>query len=83
MLVAGLDIALPHASRRIAAILLPRQSSQDYDPEVIRSMFGLTRVEAAVVKLLCDGLTPVEAAQRMRVSPNTLRGYIESNIPET
>jgi hypothetical protein len=30
-----------------------------------------------IVKLLSDGLTPTEVASRMRISPNTLRGYMK------
>ncbi len=41
-------------------------------------MLRLTPVEAAITKLLSDGATPSEAAERMRMKPNTLRGYMKS-----
>jgi DNA-binding CsgD family transcriptional regulator len=45
---------------------------------MIQAMFGLSPAEARVAKLLSDGLTPSEAAERLCMRPNTLRGYMKS-----
>jgi DNA-binding CsgD family transcriptional regulator len=70
----------PVASRpapMAAVILLPKDPPRHAE-RVIQSLFGLSPVEARIAKLLGDGLTPAEAAQQMRMRPNTLRSYMKS-----
>lgn len=45
---------------------------------VIRQLYGFTRTEGAVVRLLLDGLAPKEIAVRLEVSPSTVRSHIKS-----
>src|SRR4029077_861402 len=66
-----------HAQRDFAGLLVLSGGTPCHDDQVIRSMFGLTKVEAMIVKLLSDGIPPNEAARRLRVSPHTLRGYMK------
>jgi DNA-binding CsgD family transcriptional regulator len=65
-------------TEEMAAILLPCDAPPDHPEEVIQALFGLTRVEAAVTKLLADGVPPKRAAERLRMSHNTLRGYMKA-----
>jgi DNA-binding CsgD family transcriptional regulator len=44
----------------------------------IQGFYGLTRVEAAVVRLLCLGYDPTTTAKELRVSVNTIRGYLKN-----
>jgi DNA-binding CsgD family transcriptional regulator len=44
----------------------------------IQDFYGLTRVEAAVVRLLCLGYDPTTTAKELRVSVNTVRGYLKN-----
>ena len=64
-------------SRRLAVLLTIPGGPPDHPEQVIRTMFGLTRVEASIVKFLSDGLAPNDIAARMRMSTNTLRGYMK------
>jgi DNA-binding CsgD family transcriptional regulator len=78
-IVTAVEGAAPGAApRRLAVIIIPPASAPDHPGNVIQGMFGLTRVEAAVTKLLSDGVPPNEAAARMRMSLNTLRGYMKA-----
>lgn len=63
---------------RLAAVVVPSTAAPDHREHVIQGMFGLTRVEAAITKLLSDGVPPNEAAERTRLRPNTLRGYMKA-----
>ena len=76
-LVARFDTPETSDAPDLAVLMLPRQSRAECDPDVIRTMFDLTRVESRIVKLLCDGFVPKEAAEQMRMTPNTLRHYMK------
>jgi DNA-binding CsgD family transcriptional regulator len=62
---------------RIAAIVQPPGDLPEHEEGVIQALFGLTRVEASIARLLCEGMPPNEAAERLRIKPNTLRGYLK------
>jgi DNA-binding CsgD family transcriptional regulator len=48
------------------------------DPVPLQQLFGLSRIEADVVGLICAGLCPKEAAARLGITPNTVRSYLKS-----
>lgn len=62
----------------LAALLLLPDAAPVHAERVIQAMFGLTPVEARIAKQLADGLTLNEAAEQMRMRPNTLRSYMKS-----
>ena len=79
LLVTGLrEPGNPAAPPRLAALILLPEEKPQHAERVIQALFGLTPVEARIAKLLGDGLTPNEAAEQMRLKPNTLRGYMKS-----
>lgn len=78
-LVTALDAPAPgSAGGRLVAVILPSPTPAAPQEPVIQAMFGLTPVEAAIARLLCEGVPPNEAADRMRMRPNTLRGYLKA-----
>ncbi|MBX9699818.1 MAG: LuxR C-terminal-related transcriptional regulator, partial [Acetobacteraceae bacterium] len=77
-LIMALDPPSGTFRPRLAAILLLPEDPPQHAERVIQAMFGLTPVEARIVKLLGDGQTPNEAARTMRMRPGTLRGYMKS-----
>ena len=46
--------------------------------EHLQTLYRLTRVEAEVVQLICQGLSPAKAAQKLRISVHTVRGYLKA-----
>ncbi|MGH8457656.1 MAG: helix-turn-helix transcriptional regulator [Stenotrophobium sp.] len=51
--------------------------------ELLRRLFGLTRMEAALALLLAEGLTLDEAAEKMDVRRNTARTHLRSIFCKT
>ena len=45
--------------------------------DCLRDLYGLTRVEADVANLICQGLSPGEAAEKLHMSVHTVRGYLK------
>ena len=58
------------------AVLLERQSSSVTELSNILSQFDLTPRELEVVALLVEGLTSKEIANRMKISPNTVKAFL-------
>jgi DNA-binding CsgD family transcriptional regulator len=52
-------------------------------PALLRSLFGLTGAESALVLLLVEGLTLDEAAARQGVSRHTARSQLRSIFAKT
>lgn len=71
--------------RPAAAIFLRDAESSGAQPsqEVVRRLFGLTRMEAALALLLADGLTLDEAAEQLNVMRNTARTHLRSIFCKT
>ncbi len=46
--------------------------------EHLQTLYRLTRVEAEVVQLICQGLSPSKAAQKLRISVHTVRSYLKA-----
>lgn len=71
--------------RPAAALFLrdPEASSVQPSQELVRRLFGLTRMEAALALLLTEGLTLDEAAEKMNVRRNTARTHLRSIFCKT
>lgn len=71
--------------RPAAAIFLRDPESSGIQPsqEVVRRLFGLTRMEASLALLLAEGLTLDEAAEQLNVMRNTARTHLRSIFCKT
>ncbi len=58
------------------ALLLERKSNGGFSMAAISARFALTPREEETVKLLLQGLTSKEIAQRMQISPNTVKAFL-------
>ena len=52
-------------------------------PESLRDLFGLTTAETRVALALSEGLSPAEAAERLKVSGNTVRVHLARIFDKT
>jgi len=57
-------------------LMLERNTNGTTTMDEIAERFGLTRRELDTVKLLLQGLTSKEIADRMAISPNTVKAFI-------
>jgi DNA-binding CsgD family transcriptional regulator/PAS domain-containing protein len=68
----------------VAAFLRdPESNIAQPSHELLRRLFGLTRMEAALAMLLAEGLTLDEAAEKMDVRRNTARTHLRSIFCKT
>ena len=58
------------------ALLLERNTVGGVELAEICRRFGLTPREQATVRLLFEGLTSKEIAERMKISPNTVKAFL-------
>lgn len=61
----------------------PESNAAQPSQELVRRLFGLTRMEAQLALLLADGLTLDEAAEQMNVRRNTARTHLRSIFCKT
>lgn len=61
----------------------PESSGSQPSQELVRRLFGLTRMEAQLALLLTEGLTLDEAAEQMNVRRNTARTHLRSIFSKT
>ena len=61
----------------------PESSGAQPSHELVRRLFGLTRMEAQLALLLTEGLTLDEAAEQMNVRRNTARTHLRSIFSKT
>lgn len=57
-------------------LLLERHTNGGVKLDEIGTRFGLTPREQATVRFLFDGLTSKEIAERMKISPNTVKAFL-------
>jgi DNA-binding CsgD family transcriptional regulator len=71
--------------RPAAAVFLrdPESNAAQPSQELVRRLFGLTRMEAALALLLAEGFTLDEAAEKMNVRRNTARTHLRSIFCKT
>ena len=71
------DLAIGWNSGTAAvAVLIERANQVSFQVSLIAERFQLTRREAETVTLLLGGLTSKEIAQRMQISPNTVKAFL-------
>ncbi|HLK32411.1 MAG TPA: LuxR C-terminal-related transcriptional regulator [Terriglobales bacterium] len=58
------------------AVLLERKSTKYSVLSILGEQFSLTAREKQVVELLMQGLTSKEVAERMKISPNTVKAFL-------
>ena len=61
----------------------PESNANQPSQELVRRLFGLTRMEAQLALLLAEGLTLDEAAEKMNVRRNTARTHLRSIFCKT
>ncbi|SEQ25865.1 DNA-binding transcriptional regulator, CsgD family [Solimonas aquatica] len=61
----------------------PEANAAQPSQELVRRLFGLTRMEAQLALLLTEGLTLDEAAEKMNVRRNTARTHLRSIFCKT
>ena len=61
----------------------PESSGAQPSQELVRRLFGLTRMEAQLALLLTEGLTLDEADEQMNVRRNTARTHLRSIFSKT
>jgi DNA-binding CsgD family transcriptional regulator len=64
------------SSNGLIIVMLDRQSNEAVTIAEISQRFGLTAREQETVELLLEGLTSKEIADRMGISPNTVKAFI-------
>jgi DNA-binding CsgD family transcriptional regulator/PAS domain-containing protein len=71
--------------RPAAAVFLrdPESNAAQPSHELVRRLFGLTRMEAQLALLLAEGFTLDEAAEKMNVRRNTARTHLRSIFCKT
>jgi DNA-binding CsgD family transcriptional regulator len=58
-------------------ITVERPRSEPLSQDVLRQRFGLTRQESRITRLLAEGCSNAEIAQRLSISPHTARHHTE------
>jgi DNA-binding CsgD family transcriptional regulator/PAS domain-containing protein len=74
------------SKQRPAAVVFlrdPESNAAQPSQELVRRLFGLTRMEAQLALLLAEGLTLDEAAEQMNVRRNTARTHLRSIFCKT
>jgi DNA-binding CsgD family transcriptional regulator len=65
-----------NSSKGLMIVMLERQSNEAVTIAEISGRFGLTAREQETVQLLLEGLTSKQIAQRMKISPNTVKAFV-------
>jgi DNA-binding CsgD family transcriptional regulator len=63
-------------SAEMLIVMLERRNSEALTIAELSDRFGLTTREQETVKFLFEGLTSKEIAERMQISPNTVKAFI-------
>jgi DNA-binding CsgD family transcriptional regulator len=63
-------------ARPAMLVMLERKSNDRTAVAALSQRFGLTAREEQTVQLLVEGLTSKEIAVRMKISPNTVKGFL-------
>jgi len=66
----------PGSAKKLMIVMLERQGNEAVTIAEIGKRFGLTAREQETVQLLLEGLTSKEIAQRMKISPNTVKAFV-------
>ena len=68
--------AVPGHSGGLLIVILERKSNDTAKIDEVSERFGLTAREKETVEYLLQGLTSKEIAQRMNISPNTVKAFL-------
>jgi len=71
-----IDCNVRYSPQPTIAVLLERNATADLALEEICRQFDLTHRERETVELLLQGLTSKEIANRMAISPNTVKAFV-------
>jgi DNA-binding CsgD family transcriptional regulator len=66
----------PSSTSGLLVLLLERMNGEAISTAELSRRFGLTYREQETVKFLLEGLTSKEIAERMKISPNTVKAFI-------
>lgn len=87
ILVRAIPLGRWSESRQRPAVAVflrdPEANSAQPSQELVRRLFGLTRMEAQLALLLTEGFTLDEAAEKMNVRRNTARTHLRSIFCKT
>ena len=87
ILVRGIPLGPWSESKQRPALSVflrdPESNAAQPSNELLRKLFGLTRMEAALAMWLAEGLTLDEAAEKMDVRRNTARTHLRSIFCKT
>jgi DNA-binding CsgD family transcriptional regulator len=73
----GTNHSVPsHSGSGLLVVILERKSNDTAKIDEITERFGLTAREKETVEYLLQGLTSKEIAQRMKISPNTVKAFL-------
>lgn len=84
--VMARSLTLPDMMRGGAALALFLRvpgTAQQLDPEAMRDLFQLTRMEAQLAVALADGRSLVEAADALGIAHNTARAHLRAIFAKT
>jgi DNA-binding CsgD family transcriptional regulator len=71
-----IDCTIKNVTQPALALLLDRNSSGSHALDNVSKQFQLTDRERETVELLLQGLTSKEIANRMAISPNTVKAFL-------
>lgn len=79
-----LELSAIHAGAGALALFLAHPGSEAHtDPQLLRALLGLTMAEARLAAVLCEGLSLVEAAQRLGIAHNTAKVQLRAVFAKT
>ena len=74
---------VPHRGAALALFLSLPGADAQLDPDAIRDLFQLTRMEANLAVALASGGSLVEAADRLGIAHNTARAHLRAIFAKT
>lgn len=79
-----LNVSAIHAGAGALALFIARPGpDKRADPQTLRDLLGLTMAEARLAASLAEGLSLVQAAQRLGIAHNTAKAQLSSVFAKT
>lgn len=77
-------VNLPDSERPVAMIVVSEADRVDsLDEELLRTLFGITRSEATLLRLLVQGVTLADAARHLNLATETIRSRTKEIFEKT